>query len=179
MLETLKAYAEAQTIVSVYTNEQDTSEYDCGVLNVVDEEWAILNSVAPQGIYDGYRLLRTDDIYRIDAYGPYEDKIRYYARSWPEKHAVDFGTSPDVLHGFFNVCIQKGWLLSVELANSGERDVTGILKDYTWESVTLRGVDNYGHKDSLSTLLTERITNIDADSLYCRARLYAARPEDD
>lgn len=179
MLEILKTYAESQRFVSIYFNEQDTSDYDCGTLNAVDEEWTILNSVAPQGIYDGYRLIRTDDVYRVDARGPYEDKIRYFSSSWPEKHTVNFDLPPDVLHSFFRICIEKGWLVSVELNNSGERDLTGIIKDFTWETVSLRGVDNYGQKDSLSTLRIDSISNMGADTLYCRSRLYSAHAEDD
>lgn len=177
MLETLRAYVESQAIVSLYADDQDTGTYDCGSLNIVDEEWTVLNSVAPQGIYDGYRLIRTDDIYRVDAYGPYEDKIQYFSRSWPEKHIVSFEHAPDVLHGFFQKCIQKNWLVSVELANSGERDLTGIIKDFTWEAVTLRTVDHYGRQDSLSTLRIDCITNMGADTLYCRSRLYSADAE--
>ena len=137
----LLEYQNECTTVSVYSNRQDTSLFSAGIIYAVSEDDALLKSIAPDGMYDGYQTIPLSDIYMVCADGAYEKDLekRYFTQ---EMRHPDFRISGKNLRVVLLEFAKKTvcWV-SVELCKSGNWDVQGQVRELSDESVSIDAYD--------------------------------------
>lgn len=63
-------------ILSLYTNKEDTERFSVGYILGLCEKYCIIALISPSGLYDGYRVIDINEIYKIEYGGDYEKKLK-------------------------------------------------------------------------------------------------------
>ncbi len=163
MKEILQQAREEHTAVSVYSNRDDMDRFMVGyVLGVSDEE-LLLALISPAGKYDGYALIKLNQIYRVNELGEYEQKIERLYESEESKHAffpVDESNLTGSLLAFSKL---KGYISLIELLD-GEDSVQGFYDDKSGNVISVFSVTDYGERDGKSFFNANEITRIFCDT---------------
>jgi hypothetical protein len=158
MNKELMSIKEEKKIVSIYYDRQDTSKYTVGYIVSLSEDDIILNLIGQDGLNDGYMFLKIVDIFQIDTSGLYEAKIAKLVELNKTKlENVNFGID-NLLMEFFKYAMDNRLIITFQLCDSGETDITGFILEIADNVVKIKKVDNYGNDDGESVILLEDIT---------------------
>jgi hypothetical protein len=75
MVELLKKYISIDYPVAIYTNRNEYDRFAVGNIIAVTAEYTLVKNINPRGEFDGYCVIRTDDIYRLETSSEYLIKI--------------------------------------------------------------------------------------------------------
>ena len=146
-------------LVSLYTDPEE-ERFTVGFVLAVTEESVLLKLVDPYGNFDGFSLLRTADICRIEFGGQYEQKIMKLYRRREDPRVLE--PEPSIsLEEFFLSYAEKEHIL-IALLTDGEDGKTlfGFVEALTPERLTLRCIDDYGRGDGIVVLDRARLARL-------------------
>lgn len=148
-------------IVSLYCDPENPETHLTGFIDAFNDKNLIVQHISPSGFYDGFILIQTDDILRIDVDGKYERKVeclyKHKLQSHPELKKQD-----DLLSSLFNHACENQLLLSIELQ---EGFLTGCIKDYNGELLCMKLIDRWGCSDGEAVVISSRIISIAVDTI--------------
>ncbi len=153
---------EKHTAVSVYSDREEADRFSVGyVLGVSDEE-LLLALISPAGRYDGYSLLKLNQIYRVNECGLYEQKIVGLYEKEQIKHALFPIDESNLMGSILAFSKQKGYIVRLELLD-GEDSVQGFYDDKSGNVISVYSVTDFGERDGKAHLYTDDISWIVCD----------------
>ena len=160
--EALKRLKLKDTLIAVYSREDQPTKFDVGYVIDFSEEWVLLLAVDEYGKYDGYCLRCIENIFRIEIHSQYLSSIPIID---DVKQKIIVGndcikTTYDILHKLKESHV----LFSAELFNDSENYTCGYINEVYDDILIVDEVDSYGHNDGKAIFELNNITSIWFDS---------------
>ncbi len=155
----LRQCQEGKKLIGIYTNRQDLSKFDVGVVLAVDDDFLILSSVSKYGKRNGLLLLEIDSVVRIDEDSVYLRKIGALMRYYNEKQD-DFNADEYLIYSLLEYCHANNRIAAIDLLDSGTYDAVGFVDDLDTERCVIKQISEFGKNDGTSNILLADITSI-------------------
>ena len=144
----------------IYANYNDTGKFHFGKIVAVNESEVAIQTVTPDGEMDGIVVIGIDCINRVETNSQYVEKMKKlcYEESFLLSK-LQIGNK----HIAKNVLLQAfkdNYAVSIELMNSGQNDVVGIVKCIDDTVCSVEQYDEYGFIDGEAYFLLRDITKI-------------------
>ena len=164
MKKVLKKFMDEGKFVCVHANAEDTAKFSYGKVIGLDDYFAVLSQVSPDGLYDGFQLLLVDDIIYAERSVGYDGKMAKLMKSQGYVHAAPVIEADDILQWGLEYAMKNRRIVSVEFENSEIIDVSGFVEEIDGEMCKLSTVDEYGEAEGESYFEKCRITNLCIDT---------------
>ncbi len=147
-------------LVSVYCDTNCPNTHLTGFIGAIFDDDVIVRHISKEGLYDGFIMIRTSDVFRVDLGGEYENKILALYTIKKQSHPMlSFGDSS--METLLNFCIEESLVLSLELLNC---TLTGFVLDFDETKVHLQLVDLNGRKNGETFVMCDEIVSFAADT---------------
>lgn len=151
-------------IISVFSDIEDTNKFSAGFLVDVTPEFVAIAHIAPTGLYDGYIVKKTDDIYAVKSGGAYEKNLERLYHLRKQSHAPVPCRAGDTRRSILEFAKENKLIVTIELLESGYDDIQGKIIDLEEDTVTIGEVDHSGNDDGISYISMSDISFIACDS---------------
>ncbi|MFT3951146.1 MAG: hypothetical protein QM689_04225 [Oscillospiraceae bacterium] len=162
MFEIIKTCFEKKKIVSVYTRSDRPEMHYVGYISKYNESELLLSHISRNGLYDGFILLRTEMIYRLEFDGPYEKKMETLYRMKAQRHDELIFDDDEILYPLMEYCIWKNLVVTMEYDDAFI--VSGIPERQNEQFIYLRLVSDYGEDNGLSVVTKDEILKFLCDT---------------
>ncbi|HML48807.1 MAG TPA: hypothetical protein PKE04_18865 [Clostridia bacterium] len=152
------------TVVSVYTDKQDTKHFAAGFIPYADETHVLIAHIAPSGLYDGFIAMKIGSIVRLDYGGTYEKKIGALYRLRGQKHETVTVRDGSLIQSMLAFAKARAYVVTLELLDSGEDDLQGYVQALEDETVNIRLIGSYGEEDGNALIREADITGLVCNS---------------
>ena len=161
MYEKMIELTNEEKLVSVYYYD-DNDNFDVGFIANVGEDNYILKNVSKNGKYNGYILGTTSNICALGIEELYlEDILRLYTKN-ERKHSSIIFKDDNLTIELLKYAMKKEYVISMEINQSGDIDVQGIVVSVDEDCITIEKLSDSGIKDGLLSIDTTSI-----DKIYC------------
>lgn len=167
-------YAGTGAVLEIYAREEDVSRFDVGRILGMDDDFVLLHTFDQEGRDDGYSLRLMDHVGCVQEGTLYLNKLcRMMERFEPERdcNAVE---SDDLMTWLAAYAQNNGKIIGMELADSGELDICGLVAEVGEDIISVKQLDTYGADDGISHVRRDLITRMDCDGIELRSRLFLA-----
>ena len=164
MKKVLKKFMDEGKFICIHTDMDDTAKFAYGKVVGLDDYFAVLAQVSPDGLYDGFQLLLIDDVVYAEQSIGYDGKMAKLMKSRGYVHTVPSVEADDILQWGLEYAMKNRKIVSVELENSDIVDVSGFVEEIDGEMCRLSTVDEYGEAEGVSYFEKCRITNLCIDT---------------
>lgn len=161
-LSTIRDAQDRELAVAIYTEGDDYQSFEVGFVEHADASETVLLCVTPKGEPDGRRVLRTQEIVRVDSDNAYVRKLTllYQYRDMvfdKDFRPVPIKTGSDLIsqlrHAFESNTI-------VNLVDTNDYGPSGFIRNLGEDYVELERISPNGEPDGLSTMLISSITKV-------------------
>jgi hypothetical protein len=161
-LQTLHEAQTGNAAVAVYADSEDYQAYEVGFVEFADAHEIVLLCLTPKGEPDGRRILRMDDVMRVDVENSYIKKLELlyqYRDSLFDKDFTDRpkGGKPD-LHGLLVQALEDHHV--VHLVDGNDYGPSGFVKDVGEDFVVIDRIGPHGEPDGIATLLLSNVSKV-------------------
>ena len=164
IIETLKKLKENNEIVSLYTNFNEPDKFWAGFIGRISDEFLMLNSISSSGRYEGFRINKISDIYKIEFGGKYQGKLKRLYLLQNQKHETVNNISEDLISDLLIFAREKKLVVTIQTRDSGYDDVIGYVEDMADETIKIKLLDEFGDEDGFSVLNKNDITLLACDN---------------
>jgi len=135
----------------------------CAVAKVlyVSDDYVILANITPNGMYDGFSLMKTETIFQINLDSRYLRKIKKLYITKKQTHMKLELENKNLMEGILDFAYQNKFLILVELL--GNAYLQGIIKRKEDHILVLSIINQYGEYDGESIFKIEDITSMHID----------------
>lgn len=151
-------------IASFYTNENDTSKFSVGYIVDFNNDYIAFALISPEGLNDGFALKETSSIIRINIEGKYENKILTLSKYHKTIHENLVFKEDNFVLELLKFAKTKGYIVSLELLNSGFYDVQGYIEKIENNNCFIKQITEYGEVDGISMVELQDISKISCNS---------------
>lgn len=162
--EDLLEFQKNKKIISIFRDTEDTEKFNVGYIIAIDDFNTIIQHISPNGMYDGYNLIKTGDIYQICYNGKYENKIQYLYSMQAQKHSDIVFSNENLAIDLLTFSKQNNLIVSLELHSSGIYNIQGIVLEINDDNVLIEQITDYGENDGVTRIDIECISKIVCDS---------------
>lgn len=160
MYDTLEALRRKNSFVSVYTDTSEPDSFWFGKIDALDEYFVLLRLYTTTGKPNGLYLLPVEQVIRVSFGGQYEERMRTLIGNVEEMRT---GLAAPLLDNMLAYCIRGGKAAEIELNDSGNFDVSGIIESVSDSTVTVQELDIYGRNDGKTVFRIDDISCISYD----------------
>ncbi len=167
MINILKKLCKDGNLIAIYTNRSYYDKFSVGYILAVTEENILIQSLSPRGEFDGYSVIKTDSVYRLETDEMYLDKIRRllalkgYNNEFP---AID--TNGDILINIINYAIGNKQIVTICIDEDAS-DIIGYIVDFTGDKVKVLQVSEYGQNNGETIFPLQEIIKICVNDTIC------------
>lgn len=147
-------------VVSLYCDSNVPATHLTGFIAGYDNDWILVNHVSKNGLYDGFILIRSDDLHRVDFGGQYEKKIKTLYNIRKQSHPVLLLTD-DLCTALLHFGLEHNLVASLELEDC---TIRGFIKSYDDVCIHICLLDEYGARSGESCVLRENIISLAVDT---------------
>lgn len=172
ILTTLKKSIKEKTIISVYSDINNSDNFSCGFVEAISDEHILIQSVNKYGLYGGYVIRRVDGIFRIDDNGDYEKKLCALYNIQQQEHnglLKNELTKDDnlIIEALKSAMINK-YVISIYIFSSEQEgeDLSGWVRSLSDSEIVISKISYYGHDDGVAVIQLSNIYKIDCDTDY-------------
>lgn len=165
MIEQLKEICTKRKFVSIYTNSADSDRFCYGKVLSVNEEEILLYLISPDGEYDGLSVKNTNSIFRVEYGGEYERKMLSLMTEENLDYFEQYIDDNDLFLSVLILSQKCNKIVSVEVENSGNFCITGIVEDVNEDVCKIKQFDDYGNFDGYSIVKIDSISELSLDSI--------------
>lgn len=160
---TIKEFINKDKVYSVYRNDNNPYCHFTGYTQIVDDEMLIYH-ISPYGEYDGFALIKTEDIIRLDCDSEYEECIeKLFQKANQKHHSFDVDNDSAL---FFMLCnYAQENICIVTLENYGA-SISGFIEKYTDNEIWIDVVNEYGKRDGKTVIRIDEISAVFVDTQY-------------
>lgn len=161
----LKINVEEDKIVSIYTDEDDASQFGLGYILYKTTEEILFMAISKYGEYDGLAAIHIEDIFKISQDGIYEKSISYLMNDI-KKPNIDI--SSNISESLLTYAKKNNLMIGIELINGDSMDTIGFVKNYDKGAIIIENYDDYGNKDGEVEINFSKVKLLVCDSLNIR-----------
>ncbi len=158
MLKILFDLCKTQKMASIYTDVQNTNKFHYGTISYVNTDEIVISLISPNGNFDGFILIPTDLVYRIEFGGQYDEKMQKLITQSDCKKI--FLEQNDLKTSLLKNALKTHNVISIELMDSGYYDVIGFVEMLDENLCKFRCIDEYGIEDGETIFEINDITKI-------------------
>lgn len=179
MLSLLKKSHEINAIVSLFFDRAAPGSPVIGKVVCCNEEHIVISAISPIGMWDGYQLRRTQDLFKIEGKGEYEEKIQtlFEKRGGAlQQHPLTFSEGDNLIDQVIGFARKDIAVIGLGLEGS-EEVLSGFLQPEEDVLLRLSLLNQYGRDDGYACIPKEDIDFMELHSVECRSLgyLWAAR----
>lgn len=156
-----------QKLVSLYENWDEPHLCVTGIVDCFTKEQVLIKHLTRCGEYDGYAVRKTDNIFRVDFDGIYEQKLERLYHLQKKHHiskiikSVNDDTNLFVLT--MTVALKYGWVVNLSIDDSDRQEsIIGWVKKVEDDSVLISQITSEGSDDGQTAIFIK-----DIDRMYC------------
>lgn len=164
MTDLLKRMKETHTAVAIYY--KSVGSMYTGFVNETDEEFALLDLISPSGRFDGYTLIRTEEILKLDAGTNYLNNLVKVYRYYGERPTELRCSARDVFSSFLETVIKNKWLCTMEIGFETLEKISGFILDREWDFIDVLLLDESGARAGFTRFDVEDVVGITVGSEY-------------
>lgn len=164
MYEQLTKLKDANSIVAIYTNENDGDVFSVGYICELKQDKVLLLNVGVHGEYDGYTAMYVDDIFRIETDSKYLDKIKKLMTFNVNEKMLEANLE-DVFVFLLNKAVNDNNIFAIQYNNDSE--IRGYVKEIK-NVLSVIEIDEYGCEDGKNIINIRNINKIVVDDVECR-----------
>lgn len=154
-------------IISIYVDLEDINAVDTGFVYEVNRDYLILCNLSKKCIYDGLKLFRLKDIFRVDYDTKYEQLFRTEGND-KVKSGCDIVINDDFILSFLKHSKDNHEVISVCIEVVPNTGITGIVEEYSEDTVVLGMYNEDGEYEGKTCININDISNIHLDTNYER-----------
>ncbi|WP_445492634.1 hypothetical protein [Niallia sp. 03133] len=158
--ELLKAIV-SKEFIEIYTDVDHAAKFEVGKVLKFSEDFVLLASVSPIGMYDGFHLLTTDDIYQINKNTKYINNIKKLYTIKQQSHLDFDGKNEHLMLSLLKFAVKNKLVIFVKLFQEGM--VQGLVKKIENEMLVVSILDDDGEYDGEAYIRLEDINSITCD----------------
>ena len=141
MLEIIEKCFDEKKVTSFYFNKEDNTKHLTGYIHAYNDDELLIAHISSRGLYDGFILNKTSELYCITYDGCYEEKIKKLYTLKSQKHpAIECGDC--ILFSLLDFSKNNNHIVSLELSND---TIVGFIDKYDDNYIYLDMIDEYGH----------------------------------
>ena len=163
MIDVIKKYFNENAVVSIYNNFDDTSVFEVGYINTYNDSEILLSSINERGEYAGYILFHIDDIFRIEANGEYEEKIKNLYSLKNQKHEKFELVNAEIVYSVLDFAKENNLLVSFEFENDCR---VGFVDKHKDNLCTINTISDFGKPDGIAVIDIDAVESIFVDSVF-------------
>jgi hypothetical protein len=167
IIKTMEKSKKEDKIITVYSDIDDYTNYECGFFYLKSENEFVLKSVTETGLYDGYLVIELDDVYRVDYDGQYERKLEKLYNLNRSRHSKrvkeNIFSEQNLFIDVMEMAESNNLYISLIFDNDEEEIVSGIVEEFTDEYVKLKVINEYGEFDGYTTVDIDEILKLSCD----------------
>ncbi len=161
-LQTLHEAQTASNAVAVYADAEDYQAYEVGFVEHADPNEIVLLCLTPKGEPDGRRVLRMEDVMRVDVANAYIKKLELLYEYRDSLFDKDFTERPRGgklgLHAILSQAQENNHI--VHLVDGNDYGPSGFVKDLGEDYVVINRIGSQGEPDGLATLLLSNVSKV-------------------
>lgn len=150
-------------IALIYTNFDDTLKFSAGYICGLTKEQFVLKHISPNGIEDGLYVGSISNIIKVEYGTKYADKLKHLEKTG--QFTYDFECRDDLNMDVLQHAMQKGYIVSIELENSGQNDAVGFVLAVSEKMIRILAVDEFGYNDGECYMCPDQITQITCNGI--------------
>ena len=142
MINKLEELGVQKQYISVYMNRNTPTNFVYGRVLCVDERFMVFYMIAPNGKYDGVLVKETYEIFRIEEYSQYSEKM-YKLIDKQECDKFPFVLEcHNLVKSMLQIAKDTEKIVSIELVNSEMNDVIGFVENIDGDLCTIKQIRN-------------------------------------
>jgi len=175
MKNILKAARAKNSVISIHEDIDDVLLVSTGFVKKVNKNLLILESISPEGIPSGDKIIKLQEIILIDIEGIYETKLKKLYEGYLKdiiyiKYTLLYKTDNYILE---TLQISKSKKLVITIwINNQEETLSGIVEEIQKDKVILSIIDSYGYFFSKTIFYYKYITRLEINSKENQVKKY-------
>jgi hypothetical protein len=161
MLKQLEEAKNNKQLLEIYRNLSDVGKFRAGKVLNTNEKYTILADISADGLYDGFSLIVTENIFQINKNTRYLKNLEILYEAKKQNHFEFNVENKDLIQGFFDVVKKHELVVTVEI--SQEATIQGLVKSIEDDIVVISALTNDGVPDGETYVKKEDITVITCD----------------
>lgn len=152
-------------IISIYVDLEDINAVDTGFVYEVNCDYLILCNLSKKCIYDGLKLFRLKDIFRVD----YDTEYESFFKKWGtngKKLECDIAINNDFILSFLKYSKDNHKVISVCIEVDPNTGITGIVDEYNEDIVVLNMYTEDAENEGKTCVNINDISSIHLDTNY-------------
>jgi hypothetical protein len=161
----LKTLHEAQNnggAVAVYADSDDFQSYEVGFVEHADSMELVLLCLTPKGEPDGRRILRMEDVQRVDAENAYVKKLELLYQYRDSVFESEFVPHPKGVKPSIQSVLQNAHETNqiVHVVDGHDYGPTGFIREVGDDFVVINRIGPNGEPDGIATMLLANVTKV-------------------
>ncbi|SFA99869.1 MULTISPECIES: hypothetical protein [unclassified Bacillus (in: firmicutes)] len=162
MLKQLEEAKNNKQLLEIYRDLSDVEKFKAGKVLNVNEEYTILADISADGLYDGFSLIITENIFQINKNTRYLKNLEILFEAKKQNHFRFDVENEDLIQGFFEVAKKQALVVIVEISEVGT--IQGLVNRIEDDIVVISALTNDGVLDGETFVKKEDITCITCDN---------------
>lgn len=150
-----------EEIVALYFGNGD--KFFCGKILAVNEDFVVLRSYTPYGVYDGYIVKRINELRRIEQNSKYLKSLSDMVKCKHTDSELEIIVSGNCLMSMLCHSVSSGQIVSIELEECDEL-IIGYVTKIEDNIISIKQYNEYGEYDGVSFIYLEDIISLYIDS---------------
>ena len=161
----LKTLHEAQLnggAVAVYADSEDFQSYEVGFVEHADAHEVVLKCLTPKGEPDGRRVLRMEDVQRVDVDNAYVKKLELLYQYRDSVFDKEFAAHPKGVKPTLRTVLQQAQVTNqiVHVVDGHDYGPSGFIQELGEDFVVISRIGANGEPDGTATLLLSDVTKV-------------------
>ncbi len=167
MFDVLSKLCRERELAAIYSDRDDCDRFSVGYILNIDHSRILIEHIGPNGVFDGYSIINSDYIFRIETESAYLDKIRTLNKLKNEKmHGSPLKSSENLLIDFIDHIIANGIFVKMSI-DLDSLDIKGYIDEKSGDILTIRQVSDYGNYDGKTFISIDDIERISIEDSEC------------
>ena len=150
-------------LVSIYCSNADDG-FVVGFILAVSDGYVLIKEVDSYGKFDGYTLIRIEDIYQIHYSGKYEKKLEKLYDLEDYSNILSPGLLNPLVDSILHFAHDNHYIISV-LSEGGDT-ISGFIDSFSAVSLTIDCIDEFGQKNGTTIIDRNCVSRICCLSAY-------------
>ena len=161
MLKQLEELAQQGEWAEIYDDAANVEGFYTSKVIQATEDYTLLASISPKGMYDGYSLIITDNIFQINTGSQYIRDLKKIYTARDQKHLDWKHHQNDLLRSI--LAFAQAHKLVIAVVAFGENLVEGFFKDIEEDVLVVSALTSQGEPDGETRLYIDDIVSISCD----------------
>ncbi|MDE6593805.1 MAG: hypothetical protein K2K57_12180 [Oscillospiraceae bacterium] len=164
IVDMLKFSLESGEMIAVYDHTDETDRFKAGKVIAMTEDDIILCEYSRKGSYDGFRFIKTKNIFSTECGGYYLENIRILSARFEDNKEADNIGGDDLVFSLLDYACKNRLAVAIEQYDSGLDDIRGFVIETGAENAIIDTLTRSGKSDCCTAVAYRSITAVSCDS---------------